>query len=118
MLAIFIFSSFFNPNVSANNTLDEVCKNAPTSPVCIERNKTENPIVGANGILTRVIQIFIYFVSVASVIVIILAGLRFITAQGDPNSVSTAKKSIFYAIVGLLVAVLAQIMVLFVLNKL
>ncbi len=47
---------------------------------------------------------------------IIINGLRFITSGGDSNAVSSAKKGILYAIVGLVIVALAQFIVRFVLN--
>jgi hypothetical protein len=52
-----------------------------------------------------------------AVIMIIVGGLKYITSGGDSNNVSSAKSTIIYAIIGLVVVALAQFIVQFVLNK-
>lgn len=70
-----------------------------------------------NSIITTVINIFSLVVGVVSVIMIIIGGLKYITSGGDSNNVSGAKNTILYAIVGLVIVALAQIIVKFVLNR-
>jgi FtsH-binding integral membrane protein len=47
---------------------------------------------------------------------LIFAGFRFITANGDANSISAARNMIIYAVIGLVIAVLAQFIVHSVVN--
>jgi hypothetical protein len=70
-----------------------------------------------NNILTLVVNIFSLIVGVVAVIMIIIGGLRYITSGGESGNVSTAKNTIIYAIVGLVVVALAQFIVHFVLAK-
>ncbi len=42
-----------------------------------------------------------------AVIVIMLAGLKYVTSRGDPASVAKAKNAIIYALIGLVVCILA-----------
>lgn len=53
---------------------------------------------------------------IAAVIMIIVAGLKFITAQGDAGAVATARTSMIYALAGLVIVSLAQVIVHFVLS--
>lgn len=68
-------------------------------------------------IIRVVVNVFSLIVGVVAVIMIILGGLRYITSGGDSNNVSSAKNTIIYAIIGLVVVALAQFIVQFVLNK-
>lgn len=70
-----------------------------------------------SGIIKQVINIFSAVVGAVSVIMIIIGGFRYITSGGESSSVSGAKNTIIYAIIGLVVVVLAQLIVQFVLNK-
>ncbi len=70
-----------------------------------------------NDILKLVINIFSLIVGVVAVIMIIVGGLRYITSGGEAGNVSTAKNTIIYAIVGLVIVALAQFIVHFVLGK-
>jgi hypothetical protein len=48
---------------------------------------------------------------------IIIGGLKYITSSGDSNNITSAKNTILYAIIGLVVVALAQFIVKFVLGK-
>jgi len=72
---------------------------------------------GVDDIIKTGISILSIIVGVAAVIMIIVGGLRYVISGGDAGSISSAKNTIMYAIVGLVVAALAQIIVQFVLNK-
>jgi hypothetical protein len=91
--------------------------NADKTVVCQEKKAapTGNPII---GIIRTAIQIFTVVLGVAAVIVIILSGLRYITAGGDANAVESARRALTYALVGLIVAAVAQAIVSLVLSKL
>lgn len=68
-----------------------------------------------NNIFQTVVTLLSIIVGVASVVVIIYAGFKYITSAGEANRVSNAKATLLYAIVGLAVAGLAQLLIHFVL---
>lgn len=68
-------------------------------------------------IIQLVINVFSLIVGVVSVIMIIIGGLKYITSGGDSGNITGAKNTILYAIIGLVVVALAQVVVKFVLNK-
>lgn len=68
-----------------------------------------------NETLKTVITILSIVVGVASVIVIILSGFKYIVSGGEQGKVANAKNSLLYALVGVAVAALAQLMIHFVL---
>lgn len=70
-----------------------------------------------NQLLARIINILSIIVGVVAVVMIIVGGLRYITSGGDSSKVGTAKTTIIYAIVGLVIVALAQLVVHFVLNE-
>ncbi|OVE79231.1 hypothetical protein BVY00_00960 [bacterium G20] len=67
-------------------------------------------------IVADAINILSLIVGVVAVIMIILGGFRYITSSGNQESVKSAKNTIIYAVVGLVIVALAQIIVKFVLN--
>ncbi len=87
-----------------------------TSPVC--NGETDNPISGSDGVLIKVVEILSYAIGVAAVIMLILGGLKYITSGGDSNAIASAKNTILYAIIGVLVALAAQAIIIFVIRKL
>lgn len=70
-----------------------------------------------NSIIHSIINLFSLVVGVVSVIMIIVGGLKYITSGGDSGNVSGAKNTILYAIIGLVIVALSQVIVRFVLNK-
>lgn len=95
----------------------DACNGNTTSSVCTTK-QTENPITGKDGIITKVVNILSYAVGIIAVIAIIISAFRFVTSQGDPAALSSAKNTIIYAVIGLVVVVAAQSLVIFVINKL
>jgi len=79
--------------------------------------KTDGTDTKVNDLVNQVVTIFSWVVGVVSVIMIIYGGFRYITSGGDSNGVTAAKNTILYAIIGLVVVALAQVIVKFVINK-
>ncbi len=77
----------------------------------------ENPGQTVDDIIELVINVFSLIVGVVSVIMIIIGGLKYITSGGDSGNITGAKNTILYAIIGLVVVALAQVVVKFVLQK-
>jgi ABC-type sugar transport system permease subunit len=63
------------------------------------------------------INVLSSLVGVVAVVMLIVGGFRYITSGGDSNRVASAKNTIIYALIGVVIAALAQIIVNFVLNK-
>jgi hypothetical protein len=70
-----------------------------------------------NKVIGAVIKILSLAVGITAVIMIIIAGLKYVTSGGDAQSVASAKHTIIYAVVGLVIVALAQVLVKFVLSK-
>lgn len=77
-----------------------------------------NIFSGENPIFQRVVNILLFLVGAISVIMLIIGGIRYIVSAGDQNAVTGAKNTIMYAIVGIIVAVVAYGAVNFVLSQL
>lgn len=73
--------------------------------------------VSAQDAIETVINVLSYIVGVAAVIMIIFGGFRYVTSGGDANASKTARSTILYAIVGLVIVVIAQAIVFFVLGS-
>lgn len=70
-----------------------------------------------NSIGTILRSVFI-MLGIVSVIVIILGGVSYSTSMGDPGKATKAKSTIIYGVVGLVIALLAFSIVLFIFDKL
>lgn len=80
---------------------------------------TKNDALGKiNQIVHTIVNLLSAIVGLVAVIMIIVGGFRYITSGGNDTSVTAAKNTILYAIIGLVVVALAQIIVRFTLSKL
>jgi len=62
---------------------------------------------GVGQLFSDIINIFIIVSAVGAIIFIIIAGLKMVTAGGDPKKLAGARSTIFYALIGLVVIALA-----------
>lgn len=67
-------------------------------------------------VLNAVLAIISWIAGIAAIIMIVLAGLKYITSGGDSSQVASAKTSLVYALVGLVIAAIAQLLVHFVIS--
>jgi hypothetical protein len=72
-------------------------------------NKTD-----LSGSVTQIINLMLFLIGAIAVIVIIIGGIRYTTSSGDQGAVQSAKNTIMYAVIGLIVAILAYAIVNFV----
>ncbi len=69
------------------------------------------------SIITSITNILFWIVGVASVIAIIIGAIQYIASAGDPGRTKAAKDTLMYAVIGLIVAILAYAIVNFVLTR-
>jgi len=62
----------------------------------------------------NIVNNLLYLVGALSVIMIIAGGIRYVISQGEAAKVATAKNTVLYAVIGLIVSVLAYAIVQFV----
>lgn len=70
-----------------------------------------------NDTIKLALNLFSAIVGIIAVVMIIVGGIQYITSGGDSGNVTKAKNTILYAVIGLVVVALAQIIVKFVLNR-
>lgn len=85
---------------------------ASKSEVCQDQK-----LFGPNSIWTNVVNTLIFIVGGASTIMIVIGGLRYVLSGGDPGGTKSAKETIIYACVGLVVSISAYGIVAFVLVR-
>lgn len=69
-------------------------------------------------LVKKIIGVLLFVGGAVAVIMIIVGGIRYITSNGDQAHVKAAKDTIMYAVVGLVVAILAYAIVQFVVSHL
>lgn len=101
--------------VYAQATIQEVCNGIGTT---VKDGKCD----GSSGksieqIVSTVIEIFSWVVGVVAVIFAIIAGFKYVTSGGEASAIKSAKDTLLYVVVGLVVAALAQVLVKYVIGK-
>lgn len=77
---------------------------------------TAGSTTGVSDAVSQAVDILSWIVGIASVIMIIVGGFKYITSGGASDKVSGAKNTIIYAIIGLVIVALAQFIVNFVIG--
>ena len=67
----------------------------------------DNNQINIGSAIKSIIDIMLFALGAISVIMIVIGGIRYTTSNGDSNGIQGAKNTILYAIVGLVVAILA-----------
>lgn len=98
------------PGVTSNSAQDQVLDGADVAGSGCSTEGVERTIRTVTDILSIVI-------GAAAVIVILLSGFKYITSAGDSGKITSAKQTLIYAVVGLVIAALAQVIVNFVLQE-
>lgn len=83
-----------------------------------DTNNTPTTLFGSGGIFQTIVNIFLFIIGAIAVIMLIYGGIRYTISGGDSKHVTAAKDTILYAIVGLIVAILAYAIVNFVITGL
>jgi hypothetical protein len=72
---------------------------------------------GLSKVISNIVNVLSVIIGVVAVIMVIISGLRYITSGGDATKLSGAKSTLIYALVGLVIVALAQVIVHFVLAR-
>lgn len=75
------------------------------------------PALSADQLLRNGLNLTYFIAGIIAVIVIILAGLSYVTSGNDPSAVSKAKNAILYAVIGLVVILSAFVITQFVIGR-
>ena len=97
------------------------CSKAPNSAVCADKDNTNNPLLpspGDKGIIMKVVDILAIIAGIAAVIMIIVAGLGFVQANGNPEAITGARRTIIYSLVGVVVIILGRELIFLVMSRL
>lgn len=69
-----------------------------------------------NNVIKTVVNILLFIIGAVAVVMIVIGGLKYTTSNGDSNQVTSAKNTILYSVIGLLVAIFAYAIVDFVID--
>ena len=109
-----LFFGLMSPEpANAATVFGDGCK-GDTGAVC---SQVTSAPASTNKFIKDIISTLLFALGVIAVIMIIVGGIRYATSDGDSAKVKSAKDTILYAVVGLVVALMAYAIVGFVLNQ-
>lgn len=109
-----------SPAAAAYNPLGNCGQNSPAadSAVCqSEKTAGDDPLTGPDGLLIKATRIVALIAGFAAVLIIALAGVRYITSSGAADQISQAKKTIIYASVGIIVIIIGQAVISYIISR-
>ena len=74
----------------------------------------ENLFSGDGSVFQTVTSVMLFLIGAISVVMLIYGGIRYTISQGDSTAVTNAKNTIMYAVIGIVIAILAFAIVNFV----
>ncbi len=105
----------FPSSVAAASNTTNLCNGAnlaeTTTADCSSGSTSLSTIIGTS------VNLLLYIAGALAVLVLIYGGIRYITSTGDAARVKAAKDTIVYAIIGLIVSLLAYAIVNFVVAR-
>lgn len=106
------------PAHAATDVFSQACKSKGSGGSTACQQNGSNPLTGKNGTLTKVTKLIGFIAGAASVILMLVGGIMYVTSNGDAGKVQSAKNTIIYAAVGLVVIGVSQGIIILVLNML
>ena len=99
-------------HIADQDSKDEACNALPDPSSCGQNN---DPSV--QNLFQSIADFLLLIIGGIAVIVLIVSGIRFAVSNGDPQGVQGARNGILYALIGVVVAVFANVIVRFVLGR-
>lgn len=103
------------PTLAHADPKSVVCQTLDSGSGCTAQSSNG---VDLNKVVAAVINILSVLVGIAAVIMIMVSGFRYVTSGGDSSKIASAKSTLIYAVIGLVIVAMAQIIVKYVLDRL
>jgi len=116
-LGLTLFTPIATP-ASAAATCDPANPSISSGVGCATPAGAKTDLFGNGSIFTTIVNILLFVIGAISVIMLIIGGIKYTVSNGDSSQVTSAKNTILYAIVGLVIAFLAFAAVNWVLGSL
>lgn len=106
------------PALAAPANVFQPCSgDAASSGTAICGNQDDQTLFGPGSAWNKILNTLIYVIGAASVLMIVIGGLRYTLSGGDSGAITSAKNTILYAVIGIIIAALAYPIVNFVLAR-
>jgi uncharacterized membrane protein len=114
VISVISFTTQNNAAALFSGATDQACSGANLQTADTTCSNTAGSV---SSLVNTVIDIISWIVGIVSIIMVVFGGFRYVTSGGDSTATSNARNTILYALVGLVIAVLAQVLVHFVLGR-
>ena len=92
-----------------------VCESIGSGPECVETDDQGGTKV--DSVVNTIVKLLGWAAGILAVIMIIVSGIKYISSGGDSSKIASAKNALVYAIVGIIIVALSQVIVRFVLGQ-
>ena len=117
--ALALSLSLFTPVATpASAACDPNSPSITNGVACSQPTGAPSVLFGDGSIFTTIVNILLFIIGAVSVIMLIIGGIKYTVSGGDSGQVTSAKNTILYAVIGLVVAFLAFAIVNWVLGRL
>jgi len=83
----------------------------------VDNSSGKKTSTNVGDIIKTIVDVMLFILGAIAVIMIVIGGIRYTISQGDSTAVTAAKNTILYAVIGLIVALLAYAIVHFVVTQ-
>lgn len=114
LVSLFVVSSSLVPvTASASGTGDAICDGIKQA----NNDGCNGGGAALTNVVANIVNIFSVIIGIVAVIMIMVGGFKYVTAGGDSGKISSAKSTIIYAVIGLIIVAMAQSLVKYVVNQ-
>ena len=85
---------------------------------CAKSEDQPADLFADGGVFQDITDVLLFIIGAVSVVMLIIGGIRYTISQGDSSAVTSAKNTILYAVIGLVVAILAYAVIHYVIGAL
>lgn len=100
-LALVVVGGFLLSQAALAVGIYDACSTDPNNIVCANSSESVDPVI------KTVIRYLLIISGIVSVVMVIIGGLKYSTSNGDSAKLSSAKNTILYAIIGVIISALA-----------
>lgn len=92
----------------------EQCTDTNKETAVCEAQKTDSSV---DNLVQTIVGILSFVIGIVSVIMIIVGGIRYTLSNGDAGRIKSAKDTVLYSVIGLVISLLAYVIVNFVVGQ-
>ncbi len=85
----------------------KACNYADFLPGCADKQRLDEEAGGQSPFIQRAVNTFLFAAGIVAFIFVIIGGVRYMTSTGDAARIQSAKDTVLYAVIGLIVTILA-----------